>query len=95
MDVVFFNNSRNVVQPPSNPQNTPVMYSTPEPWGNLSTDYNNTQSIGAEFYWPPTNGETMQPVQQPHEQTETASSEPYKPNFLVMAGIILLIVLLK
>lgn len=93
MEVVMFNNSSSAIAAPVNPKDTPIMYNTPEPWGTLSTDYNNTQGIAGEFYGRPTSS-MMHPSPQSHEQSE-APQEPYKPNFLVIAGLILLFVLLK
>ena len=95
MDVQFFNNSMNAVAAPVNPKDTPMMYSAAEPWGTMSTDYNNTQGISGAFYDRP-GAQMMHPNQQTQlGQPETNPQQEYKPNFLVVAAVILLFVLLR
>ena len=87
----------NAVAAPVNPKDTPMMYSAAEPWGTMSTDYNNTQGISGAFYDRP-KAEMMHPSEQlRHIETTTdqTTQAEYKPNFLVVAAVILLFVLLR
>ena len=95
--VQFFNNSPgNAVAAPVNPKDTPMMYSAAEPWGTLSTDYNNTQGITGAFYNHPSAVMLHPSSPSHHSQAEQEpSSTENKPNFLVVAAMILLFVLLR